>query len=114
MPYALLFLIFFSLQADLTSPYGDYHFFWQAIGFIFPISGLLVFILSFIICKEPEPFDHDVDAAFDENDHAGVGDAEKAFADNAKEIELAEKAADGEPIGEIKAIEAEPAAASPE
>ena len=108
VPFALLFLIFYSLKADLDEPYGDYHIFWQVLGFIFPISGLLVFGISFVACKEPEPFDHDVDAAFDENDHAGVGDADKAFADNQKEVELAEAEkpaqapAEGEPIGEIK------------
>ena len=48
-------------------------------GFIFPIAGILTFVLSFIICNEPEPFDHDVDAAFDEKDHAGVG-AESSMA----------------------------------
>lgn len=53
--------------------------FWQVCGFCFPIAGLLVFILSFILCKEPEPFDHDVDAAFDEDDRAGVG-AESSMA----------------------------------
>jgi len=31
------------------------------------------------VCNEPEPFDHDVDAAFDENDRKGVG-AETVFA----------------------------------
>ena len=73
VPFALSFLLFYSLHIDLNEKYGGYHMFWQVCGFVFPISGILTFILSFIICNEPEPFDHDVDAAFDENDHAGVG-----------------------------------------
>jgi len=79
VPFALNFLIFFSLNNDLTTRYEGYHMFWQVCGFMFPIAGLLVFILSFILCKEPEPFDHDVDAAFDEDDRAGVG-AESSMA----------------------------------
>jgi len=79
VPFALNFLIFFSLNNDLNDKYGGYHMFWQVCGFCFPIAGLLVFILSFILCNEPEPFDHDVDAAFDDKDHAGVG-AESSMA----------------------------------
>ena len=79
VPFALSFLLFNSLYTDLNTPYGDYHFFWQCAGFAFPISGLLVFIVSFIVCNEPEPFDHDVDAAFEEDDHKGVG-ADSVFA----------------------------------
>lgn len=79
VPWALTFLVFFSLYNDTESPYGEYHIFWQVCGFMFPIAGLLVFILSFFICKEPEPFDHDVDAAFREDDHMGLG-AESSMA----------------------------------
>ena len=64
-------MIFFSLHNDLNVAYGDYHMFWQVAGFCFPIAGLLVFGISFCACNEPEPFDHDVDMAFDEKDHAG-------------------------------------------
>ena len=78
-PWALNFLIFYSLHQDLNVAYGDYHMFWQVLGFCFPISGLLVFGISFCVCKEPEPFDHDVDAAFDENDIDGIG-AESSMA----------------------------------
>lgn len=42
-------------------------------GFLFPIAGILIFIASFFLITTPEPFDHDIDAAFDEHDHAGVG-----------------------------------------
>ena len=79
VPWALNFLIFYSLHQDLNTAYGDYHMFWQVLGFCFPISGLLVFGISFCVCKEPEPFDHDVDAAFDENDIDGIG-AESSMA----------------------------------
>lgn len=73
VPFALNFLIFFSLHNDLNTRYGDYHMFWQVAGFCFPIAGLLVFFISFFACKEPEPFDHDVNMAFDPNDRAGTG-----------------------------------------
>ena len=110
VPYALLFLIFYSLHADLNTAYGDYHIFWQIMGFLFPISGLLVFGISFFACKEPEPFDHDVDAAFDENDRAGTGDADKAFGANQKVVDGDEGETDkpkaiemAKAIGEIEA-----------
>ena len=99
VPFALMFLIMFSLNNDVTNRYGKYHMFWQVCGFVFPISGILCFVLSFFICKEPEPFDHDVDAAFDEEDHAGVG-AESSMAALTggpkvdKEAELAKVAPD--------------------
>ena len=73
VPFALNFLIFFSLKADLDEPYGDYHIFWQVVGFLFPLSGIFTFVLSFIFCTEKEPFDHDVDAEYDENDRVGTG-----------------------------------------
>ena len=79
VPFALNFLIFYSLNIDLNEKFGDYHMFWQVCGFCFPIAGLLTFFISFCVCKEPEPFDHDVDAAFDEKDHAGMG-AESSMA----------------------------------
>ena len=73
VPFALNFLIFYSLKNDLDEKYGGYHMFWQVMGFIYPIAGILVFVLSAILCKEPEPFSHDVDAAFEEDDHTGTG-----------------------------------------
>ena len=79
MPWALSFLVFFSLYNDTKKPYQNHHMFWQVCGFCFPIAGLLVFFASFFICTEPEPFDHDVDAAFNEDDHTGLG-AESSMA----------------------------------
>merc|ERR1712060_659030 len=99
--FSLKFLIFFSLKGDIDTPYGGYHIFWQVMGFIYPLAGLLVFILSAIICKEPEPFDHDVDAAFDENDHQGTG-AASTF-----EAGLAKKSAAHE--AEMAAVTGQPA-----
>ena len=93
VPYALSFLLFNSLYTDVNTPYQGYHIFWQVVGFAFPISGLLVFIISFIVCNTPEPFDHNVDAAFDENDHKGIGATDTFHAGMAvaaqKEAELA-------------------------
>lgn len=99
VPFALNWLIFFSLKNDLDIPYGGYHIFWQGAGFCFPIAGLLVFFITLCFCRSPEPFDHDVDAAFDENDHEGTG-AESTFAAGIKsdapkkDVELAAIEAD--------------------
>ena len=73
VPFALNFLIFHSLHTDLNVRYEGYHMFWQVCGFCFPIAGLLTFFISMCVCSEPEPFDHDVDAAFEEDDRQGVG-----------------------------------------
>jgi SNF family Na+-dependent transporter len=48
IPFALNFLLFFSLKGDLDTPYGGYHAFWQVMGFITPIIGILIFIISFL------------------------------------------------------------------
>lgn len=92
VPFALMFLLFFSLYNDLNEKYGGYHMFWQVMGFVYPLAGILAFVISFFACNTPEPFDHDVNAAFDENDHAGTGAvdalaAEKAAA-KAQEVEM--------------------------
>lgn len=63
-----MFLLFFSLNNDLRNAYGDYHFFWQAVGFVFPISGLIVVSLGCCCCVKEDEFDHDVDAAFNEEE----------------------------------------------
>ena len=98
VPFALNFLIFFSLHADLNTPYQGYHFFWQCLGFCFPIAGLLTFFISLCLCTKPEPFDHDVDAAFEEDDIAGAGAASSMAAamskvkDTEVEVELKDDA----------------------
>lgn len=58
-------------------------------GFVYPIAGILAFVISFFACTAPEPFDHDVDAAFNEDDHTGVGNdaGEKALV-KANEVEM--------------------------
>lgn len=111
VPFALNFLIFFSLHSDLNTAYQGYHIFWQALGFCFPIAGLLVFFISLCFCTKPEPFDHDVDAAFEENDRTGVG-ADSVFAAGL----VAPKAEKEEmEIAEVKSVDApsEPPAISP-
>ena len=82
-----MFLLVNSLYQDtVVKPYGGYHAFWQGCGFFFPVAGIVIFIVSALACKEPEPFDHDVDAAFDENDRTGVG-AESSYAAGAAKAE---------------------------
>ena len=90
VPFALMFLIFYSLNNDANEAYGGYHVVWQCMGMIFPLFGLLIFILSFILCNTPEPFDHDVNAAFEEDDVAGTGGEQVAPEPKlGKEAELA-------------------------
>lgn len=40
--------------------------FWQIMGFLYPIVGLIIFIIPAIFCKSTEEFDHDVAEAFDD------------------------------------------------
>ena len=90
VPFALNFLLFFSLKNDLDEKYGGYHMFWQIMGFIYPIVGILLFVISFFACNTPEPFDHDVDAAFDEMDRAGTG-AQDYNNEKVAEVEMAKE-----------------------
>ena len=53
--------------------YGGYHIFWQWMGFLYPIGGLIAFIIPVFVCTEKDPFNPEVDAAFDEFDRAGMG-----------------------------------------
>lgn len=62
-------------------------------GFVYPVTGILLFVISFFVCDTPEPFDHDVDAAFDENERTGTGAAD-ALEAKAKEIEMMERPSD--------------------
>lgn len=99
VPFGLNFLIFFSLHADINDKYGGYHIFWQIMGFLYPIAGILVFVASFFLITTPEPFDHDVDAAFDEHDHAGVG-ADSSLASMTKKVEVQNQAPNENKPGE--------------
>jgi len=66
VPFALWFLIMYQVRADTTKPYGGFHSTWQWLGFLFPLIGFLVFFVSIFVCTKPDHFDHDVDAAFEE------------------------------------------------
>ena len=72
-PFALFWLLMLSLHNDVHKVYGGYNIFWQYLGFCFPLTGTLIFILCVLFCTTPEPFDHDIDAAFDEDDIVGTG-----------------------------------------
>jgi len=73
VPFALCFLLFNSLKNDIDKPYNGYHMTWQVIGFMFPILGLLVFLVSLVLCKEKDEFDPTLDAPYDGNDIVGIG-----------------------------------------
>lgn len=103
VPFALWFLICLSLKADLDSPYGGYHGFWQIMGWLFPLVGFVMFIVPVFFPPSPEKFKEDQLKIFDEDwnpplkkekkrlgrmpsDVTGGVDAEKAAA--LKEAEL--------------------------
>ena len=83
VPFALSFLIFNNLRVDTETPYEGYHIFWQVVGFMFPISGLLVFVLSIFIWTEKQEFEQD--PPFDETDYKGTGAPMTAFGNLSKQ-----------------------------
>lgn len=95
VPFALTMLLLFSFKADIESPYSGYHWVWQTVGWIIPGLGFIAFIIPVFNPPGPEPFDHDVDAAFKEDDYTGVGaassfDAQKAGGAKPAEVEVAD------------------------
>jgi hypothetical protein len=79
VPFALWFLICLSLKADLDTPYGGYHGFWQIMGWIYPLLGFLAFLYPIFRPPAPMEFPPEIERAFDEDDITGVG-AENSFA----------------------------------
>lgn len=58
MPWALWSLMMWNFKIDITfnedgRGYGDYHAFWQIMGFVYPFIGLLCFFIP--VCLTPEP-----------------------------------------------------------
>lgn len=45
------------------------------LGFLFPIIGLLSFIIPIFVCKTQEPFEHNIDDAFDDYEPAANSSA---------------------------------------
>ena len=86
VPFALWFLLSYSLSIDLERRYGNYHVFWQWMGLVYPILGLLAFLISFIVCTEKDPFTPDLECAF-------TSDEDET---NPKEVEMA--AVEGNPV----------------
>jgi len=84
VPFALITLMLLSMKADIDSPYSGYHMLWQVIGICIPALGFLGFIIPVFFPPGPEPFEHDVDGAFNEADYAGVGAESTLAANNAK------------------------------
>lgn len=52
------------------------------LGFLFPIIGLALFIIPIFVGVQKEPFEHDIDAAFDDKTVAEVELAKPAPATN--------------------------------
>jgi len=64
VPFALWWLLVWSFKTDIGEAYGGYHIFWQIMGFLYPIGGILAFLLPICLCVKEEPFEHDVEAEF--------------------------------------------------
>jgi len=67
-PFAIWWLLMMSLQNDLATPYGGYHSFWQFMGFLYPIVGLLCFLIPVFLCTKKEEFSKEIDEAFTDMD----------------------------------------------
>lgn len=92
VPFALWFLICFSLKADLDTPYGGYHGFWQIMGWLYPLAGFVAFLIPVFKPPTKLEFDAEILKAFDENDFTGVG-AESSYAAGTATAVADEKAA---------------------
>lgn len=88
VPFALSFLLMFSLDNDTTNRYGGYHMFWQIMGFIFPIVGLLIFFISIFVCNQTMEFEEGVNAVYDPNDHQGQGEPSSYEAERKRYAEM--------------------------
>lgn len=73
VPFALMFLLFNSLKTDTSRYYGNYYGGWQFIGFIFPISGLVIFLIFLFTSTKKEEFSEELNAPYDPNDWVGIG-----------------------------------------
>lgn len=78
IPWALWWLLMLSARNDLIAPYGNYHNFWQWIGFLFPLAGLLSFFIPLIVCTRREDFGPEVDEAFEEEVRVTAKDGQVA------------------------------------
>lgn len=54
--------------------YGGYHGFWQWMGFLYPLVGIVCFLVGLMFCTTKEEFDHDAEAAMrGERQKGGAG-----------------------------------------
>jgi SNF family Na+-dependent transporter len=54
IPAALWFILLYVIKKDLTKPYGNYKLYWQLIGLMVPLIGLLAFLVNLCCCVEEE------------------------------------------------------------
>jgi len=65
-PFLLWILLVSSTGLDLKKNYGGYHVLWQMLGLCIPIIGILIFIVSLFICTKKDPFNPELEKAFDQ------------------------------------------------
>ena len=83
--WAVWVLVMRILRSDLPilegeTMYSGYHWFWQLMGFLYPIAGLAFFFVGLIFCTTEEEFEHDKDAAM------------RGERQDGKDVEMIEKA----------------------
>jgi len=103
-PFAIFWLLMYSFSNDTKNMYGGYHMFWQWMGFLYPIGGFISFIVPLFVCTEKDPFNPEVDVAFDENDRAGCG-ASNVFEAMAADAKAKKKAAAAAKSGKVDDVE---------
>lgn len=57
IPFALWFLLLFSIQSDIDNGYGGYSWHWQLAGLVVPISGIITFGLLTCCCLQEVELD---------------------------------------------------------
>jgi len=71
IPWALYLLMMWGLKSDTTldakgNGYGGYHLFWQLMGFVIPLIGLLCFLIPLFCCTKAESYQKGIDSDSEE------------------------------------------------
>merc|ERR1712072_1403406 len=83
MPWCLWTLMMWNFKADITMDpktgrgYGNYHVFWQIMGFVYPFIGLLCFFIPCCIVTTREPEFKDFNLDEEEDAEAREAQAER-------------------------------------
>jgi len=59
IPAALWFILLYVIKKDIKELYGGYKLYWQIIGLIVPITGLVAFLVNLCCCVDEEKLNED-------------------------------------------------------